>query len=174
MDTCDWHIIVTYHSDIVGCFIWDLLETSWRRSDGRSLLRPLEMSSRHSDKKSWRCITETSWQRSFHWRAHSCRDKWLVNITEVVHFNMTVNSYAVEFDLTPNSLLRSSTVMLWWRFVTKIAFDWWLCSSCCCFCFWCCCCWVWYCSFCCCYCCCFPSCCYCSCSFCSCCCYLWF
>ena len=47
-----------------GCFIWDLLETSWRRTDGTSSLRPHETSSRHINKTSWRRTTETSWQRS--------------------------------------------------------------------------------------------------------------
>ena len=47
-----------------GCFIWDLLETSWRRTDGTSSLRPHETLSRHINKTSWRRTTETSWQRS--------------------------------------------------------------------------------------------------------------
>ena len=49
---------------IIGCFIWDLFETSWRCTDGTSSLRPHDTSSRHTNKKSWRCTTETSWQRS--------------------------------------------------------------------------------------------------------------
>ena len=38
----------TYHSDVIGCFMWDLHETSKRRSKGRS----------------WRRTTETSWWRT--------------------------------------------------------------------------------------------------------------
>ena len=46
-------------------FHWDLFETSWRRTDGTSLLRPFETSLRRSNKTSWRRTTEMSWQRSF-------------------------------------------------------------------------------------------------------------
>ena len=53
-----------YHWDVVGFFIWDLLETSKRRTDGTSLLRPLETLSRLSNKMSWRRTTETSLRRS--------------------------------------------------------------------------------------------------------------
>ena len=55
---------MTYHWDVIGCFIWDLFETSWRRTDGTSSLRPNETSSRHTNKTSWRRTTETSWRRS--------------------------------------------------------------------------------------------------------------
>ena len=41
-----------------------MLETSWRRSDGASLLRRFETSLRRSNKTSWRRTTETSWRRS--------------------------------------------------------------------------------------------------------------
>ena len=44
MDTFHWDVLVTYHRDVVGCFIWDLLETLWRRNDRSScyvLLRRL-------------------------------------------------------------------------------------------------------------------------------------
>ena len=54
----------TYHWDVVGCFIWDLFETSWRRTDETSSLPTLETWSRHTNKTSWRCTTETSWRRS--------------------------------------------------------------------------------------------------------------
>ena len=53
-----------YHWDVIGYFIWDLLETPKRRTDGTSLLRPLETLSRHSNKMSWKRTTETSWRRS--------------------------------------------------------------------------------------------------------------
>ena len=53
-------VLVTCQRDVVGCFIWDLLETSWRRTDETLLLRPLETSSRRSNKMSWRRTTETS------------------------------------------------------------------------------------------------------------------
>ena len=66
--------------------------------------------------------------------SHRCRCKWLINITEVVHFNMAVVSWVVCRSKT-KQFIRSSTVRLWWRFVTKIVFDWWLCSSCCCCCY---------------------------------------
>ena len=42
------------------CFIWDLSETSWRRTDTTSLLRPLKTSSRRFNKMLWRRTTETS------------------------------------------------------------------------------------------------------------------
>ena len=51
----------TFHWDVFGCFIWDLSETSWRRTDETSSLRPLETSSRHNNKTSWRRTTDTSW-----------------------------------------------------------------------------------------------------------------
>ena len=57
-------VLVTYHWDVVGCFIWDVFETSWRRTDGTSSLHPLETSSQHTNKTSWRRTTETSWRRS--------------------------------------------------------------------------------------------------------------
>ena len=53
----------TYHWDVVGCFIWDLFETSWRRTDETSSLRSLETSSRHTNKM-WRRTTDTSSRRS--------------------------------------------------------------------------------------------------------------
>ena len=55
---------MTYHWDVVGYFIWDLFEMSWRPTDGTSSLRPLETSSRHINKTSWWPTTETSWRRS--------------------------------------------------------------------------------------------------------------
>ena len=64
MDTYHWDVLVTYHWDGVGCFIWDLSETLWRYTDGTWLLRPLETSSRCSNKMSWRRTAEMSWQRS--------------------------------------------------------------------------------------------------------------
>ena len=64
MDTYHWDVLVTYQWDVVGCFIWDLFETSWRRNDKTSLLRPLESSSQRSNKMSWRRTAETSWKRS--------------------------------------------------------------------------------------------------------------
>ena len=56
-----WDVLVTYHRDVNGCFIWDLSETLWRRTDGTSSLRPHETSSWHTKKTSWRRTTETSW-----------------------------------------------------------------------------------------------------------------
>ena len=53
-----------HHWAVVGCFIWDLLETLQRRIDETSLLRPLMTSSGGSNMTSWRHTTETSWQRS--------------------------------------------------------------------------------------------------------------
>ena len=53
-------VVDTYQRDVVGCIIWDLLETSWRRTDETLLLPPLETSSRRSNKMSWRRTTETS------------------------------------------------------------------------------------------------------------------
>ena len=50
----------TYHWDVVGCFIWDLFETSRKRTNGTSLLRPFETSLRLCNKTSWRRTTETS------------------------------------------------------------------------------------------------------------------
>ena len=54
----------TYHWNVFGCFIWDLFETSRRRTDGTSSLRSLETWSWHTNKTSWRRTTETSWRRS--------------------------------------------------------------------------------------------------------------
>ena len=39
-------------------------ETSWRRTDETSSLRPLETWSRYTNKTPWRRTTETSWRRS--------------------------------------------------------------------------------------------------------------
>ena len=64
MDTYHWGILVTYHWDVGGCFIWNLFETSWRSTDGTFLSRSLETSSRCSNKTSRRRTTETSWRRS--------------------------------------------------------------------------------------------------------------
>ena len=50
VDTYHWDALVKYHWDVVGCFIWDLFETSWRRADGTSFLRPFETSLRRSNK----------------------------------------------------------------------------------------------------------------------------
>ena len=96
---------------------------------------------------------------------HSCRCKWLINIIEVVQFKMTVASQTVRRSKT-KQVIWSSTVTLWWRFVTKTFFYWWLYSFFC----WCCCCQVWCCKSCWCCCFCFRSCCCRSRSFCSCCC----
>ena len=52
------------HWNVVECFIWDFFETSWRRTDVTSLLRPFETSLRRSNKMSWRRTTENSWRRS--------------------------------------------------------------------------------------------------------------
>ena len=59
-----WDVLVTYHWKVIGYFIWDLLETSWRYTDLTSLLRPLETSSWRSNKTLWKRATETSWWRS--------------------------------------------------------------------------------------------------------------
>ena len=53
-------VVDTYQRDVVGCIIWDLLETSWRRTDETLLLHPLKTPSRRSNKMSWRRTTETS------------------------------------------------------------------------------------------------------------------
>ena len=41
VESCHQDVLVTCQRDVVGCFIWDLLETSWRRTDETLLLRPL-------------------------------------------------------------------------------------------------------------------------------------
>ena len=55
---------MTCHWDVIGCFIWDLFETSKRRTDETSLLRSLETLSQCSNKMWWRRTTEASWRRS--------------------------------------------------------------------------------------------------------------
>ena len=47
----------TYHSDVIECFIWDLQETSQRRTNGTSKIRTTETS--------WWSTTETSLGFSF-------------------------------------------------------------------------------------------------------------
>ena len=68
------YVLVTYHCDVVGCFIWDLFKTSWKCTHTTSLLRSLETWWRHFNKMSWRRTTETSWQRYietfYHWVFH--------------------------------------------------------------------------------------------------------
>ena len=64
VDTYHWDVLVTYHREVVGCFIWDLFETPWRRIDGTSLLCPFETSLQRSIKTLWGRATEMSWRRS--------------------------------------------------------------------------------------------------------------
>ena len=64
MDKYHRDVLVTYHWDFVGCFIWDLFETSWRPTDGTSSLHPHETSSQHTNKMLWKWTNETSWQHS--------------------------------------------------------------------------------------------------------------
>ena len=52
------------HWDFVGCFIWDLFERWWRRTDESSSLRLFETSSWHSKFTQCRRTTETFWRRS--------------------------------------------------------------------------------------------------------------
>ena len=59
-----WEVLVTYHWGVIGCFIWDLFEASWRCTDGTLPLRPYKTPSRHNNKASWRRTTETSWLRT--------------------------------------------------------------------------------------------------------------
>ena len=58
-------VLVTHHWDVVGCFIWDLFDTPWRRTDGTLLLLPLEMSSRRSIKMTLSVSFRTYLRR--HW-----------------------------------------------------------------------------------------------------------
>ena len=48
------------------CWVFHLrpIEMSWRPANGASSLRPLETSSRHTNKTPWRRTTEKSWRRS--------------------------------------------------------------------------------------------------------------
>ena len=72
VDMYHWDVMVTYQWDVVGCFIWALFETSWRRTDETTMLRPLETSSRHSNKMSWiRTLRRLSSRRC--WVFHSRR-----------------------------------------------------------------------------------------------------
>ena len=64
VETYQWDVMDTYRVEVVVCFIRDLFETSWKRTHGTLLLRPLETLSWHSSKTSWRRTTETSWGRS--------------------------------------------------------------------------------------------------------------
>ena len=61
VDTYHWDVLVRTTETSLGV---DLFETSWKRTDGTSLLRPFETSLRRSNKTSWRRTTETSWRRS--------------------------------------------------------------------------------------------------------------
>ena len=54
----------TYHSDVIECFIWDLQETSQRRTNGTSKIRTTETS--------WWRATETSLGVSF----ETCLRRW--------------------------------------------------------------------------------------------------
>ena len=53
-----------YHSDVIECFIWDLQETSYRRTNGTSRIRITETS--------WWRTTETSLGVSF----ETCLRRW--------------------------------------------------------------------------------------------------
>ena len=64
MSTYHWELLVMYHRDVIGCFIWGFFETSWRRTAGTLPLHPHKTSSQHTNKTSWIRITEISWRRS--------------------------------------------------------------------------------------------------------------
>ena len=64
VQTYHWDVFTTYHRDVVGCFIWDYFETSWRRNNGASLSRTLKTLSRRSLMTSWRHTTNTFWRRT--------------------------------------------------------------------------------------------------------------
>ena len=66
MGRCGYDVLVTYHWDVAGCFIWDLFETLWRRTDGTSSLRPLEtfnMSARRCEDVPLRCFGNVQLRR---------------------------------------------------------------------------------------------------------------
>ena len=67
-------VLVRYHWNVVGCFVWNLFEMSRRRTDQTSLLRPLKKLSRSSKKILWRRTTDvlaTFWQaKIFSWLCH--------------------------------------------------------------------------------------------------------
>ena len=50
-------MVETYHSNVIGCFIWELQETLYRSTNGTSLIR--------TTKTSWWHTTETSLDVSF-------------------------------------------------------------------------------------------------------------
>ena len=54
----------TYHSNVIRCFIWDLQETSWGRSNGTSWIRTTETSSWRTTKTSLGVSLETCLRRS--------------------------------------------------------------------------------------------------------------
>ena len=56
----------TYHSNVIGCFIWELQKTSWRRANRTSLIEVIIVSNRRrTNTKPWWCTTETSLGVSF-------------------------------------------------------------------------------------------------------------
>ena len=48
----------TYHSDVIGCFIWELQETSERRTNGMSWIRTTETSLGVSFETYLRCCAD--------------------------------------------------------------------------------------------------------------------
>ena len=60
VETHHLDIVAKYHRDVIGwCFIWDYFKTSWKCTNGKSLLRILETSLQRSSMTLWRCNTET-------------------------------------------------------------------------------------------------------------------
>ena len=66
-------------------------EMSWRRADGASSLRPLETSSRHTNKMSWRRTTETLLGVSFE---RYLRRRW-VHVSTVFFLDIPFNLYFI-------------------------------------------------------------------------------
>ena len=140
MDTYHWDVLVMYHEDVNGCLIWDLFQTSWRRYDGTSLLRPFETSLQHSNKTLWRCTTETSWRRSietllsFSFEAY-LRRRWDVQRDIVATLSWRLNAgwgdshnwskVALEWLLPSDA---GTIVPRWhWRDCFQVYFDFLLC-----------------------------------------------
>ena len=56
-------MVETYHSDVIGCFIWELQETSERRTNGMSWIRTTETSLGVSFETYLRCCGDALMRR---------------------------------------------------------------------------------------------------------------
>ena len=113
MDTYHWDVLVTYHWEVTECFIWDLFETMWRRTDGTTLLLPLE-TSQLSNKTSWKRTTEMSWRRSIETSSGVSFEKYLRRLNVTTTSCCRVENCVWERNLDFSHFLTRRWINLFW------------------------------------------------------------